>query len=194
MALSNLPALSGDSEIERLLAERDRLLAEQAELRGLSLDYSVIRLRIGDVTYGIPLHDIGVLLDAKLPDLLNSKRSMTSKEQALRSGIKALLPMMLRLIGGEVEKASRQLVEQGAGPLPLPDLKVRHADLMDYATRYVTALILSLLAINPWEAQLGETVDGPDGYVRLADLSGGIIPPSDGTPPPDASGGPADAA
>ena len=165
MALSNPPAVIEESPMTRL-------------------DDAVIRLRIGETTYGVPLRDLGALLDAHLPELVTGKGQLNSKEQALRSGVKAIVPLLLRLIGGEVEKFSRQLVEQGAPPLPLPDLKVRHADLLDYATRYVAALILSLLALQPWEATCGETVDGPGGYIRVSGLSGGVAPRPDGTPAP----------
>ena len=159
MALSNppanVPAVVDDSPIARL-------------------DDAVIRLRIGGVTYGIPLRDIGTLLDAHLPAFVTGRGELDAKAHALRSGLKALLPMALRLLAADVAQMSKQLEAQGAAPLPLPDLKARHRDLLDYGVRYFAALILSLLSANTWEAESGETVAGPNGYVRLSGLSGGI--------------------
>lgn len=163
MALSNpparVPAVVDDSPIARL-------------------DDAVIRLRIGGVTYGIPLRDVGALLDAHLPPFVTGVGALDMKAQTLRSGIKALLPMGLRLLASDVEGFSKQLEAQGGPALPLPDLKARHRDLLDYSVRYLAALILTLLASNTWEADLGETVEGANGYVRLSGLSGGVTGPA----------------
>ncbi len=155
MALSDLPAVVEPAPIA-------------------PLNDAVIRLRVGDVTYGIPLRDIGATLDGHMPAFVTGKGELGMREQTMRSGIKALLPMGLRLLATDVEHFSRQLEAQGAAPLPLPDLKARHADLLDYAVRYLAALILSVLASNTWEATCAETVAGPNGYVRLSGLSGGV--------------------
>ena len=175
MALSNPPAVIDESPIARL-------------------DDAVIRLRIGGVTYGIPLRDVGALLDAHLPPFVTGVGALDMKAQTLRSGIKALLPMGLRLLASDVEGFSKQLEAQGGPALPLPDLKARHRDLLDYSVRYLAALILTLLASNTWEADLGETVEGANGYVRLSGLSGGVTPRPDGAPASDAPGNEPDAA
>lgn len=167
-AVRNLPAVTGD----------DAALT--------TLNDAVIRLRVGDVTYGIPLRDVGALLDGRLPAFVTGKGDLDVKSQTLRSGIKAILPMGLRLLASDVEGFSRQLEAQGAAPLPLPDLKARHADLLDYTVRYLVALILSVLASNTWEASLGETVEGLNGYIRLSGLSGGVT--AHPTPEPDDDG------
>lgn len=175
MALSkppvNLPAVVEESPVARL-------------------DDAVIRLRVGDVTYGIPLRDIGALLDAHLPAFVTGQGELGMREQTLRSGIKALLPMGLRLLASDVAGFSHQLEAQGLNPLPLPDLKARHRDLLDYTVRYLAALILSVLSSTPWEAELGETVEGPDGYLRLSGLSGGLASASDGGPDANDGDGP----
>ena len=177
MALSNPPAIRepDESPIARL-------------------DDAVIRLRIGETTYGVPLRDLGALLDASLPAFVTGQGEMNGKQLALRSAVKALLPMGLRVLSSDVEQWSRQLEASGGPSLPLPDLKARHRDMLDYSVRYLAALILTLLSSTPWEATCGETVDGPDGYIRLAGLSGGVAPRPDGPPPPDASGDDSDAA
>ena len=153
MALSNPPAVVNDSPMA-------------------ALDSAVIRLSIGGETYGIPLSDIAAQLDAHMPAFVTGKGELGGREQAVRSGIKALLPMGLRLLASDVEAFSKGLQAQGAAPLPLPDLKARHADLLDYAVRYLAALILSVLSSQTWEAQVGERVEGASGYVRLSGLSG----------------------
>lgn len=177
MALSNPPAVREpeDSPIARL-------------------DDAVIRLRIGDVTYGVPLHDIGLLLDGSLPPFVTGQGEMNSKQHALRSAVKAILPMGLRVLATDVTQWSHQLQASGGPSLPLPDLKARHRDMLDYTVRYLAALILTLLSSTPWEATCGETVEGPNGYIRLSGLSGGVAPRPDGAAAPDAPGGPADAA
>lgn len=163
MALSNPPA-SVPASVPAIV--EDSPIAQ--------LDDAVIRLRVGDVTYGIPLRDLGALLDAHLPAFVTGQGALGAKEQAMRSGIKALLPMGLRLLASDVESFSRQLEAQGVAPLPLPDLKARHRDLLDYSVRYLAALILSVLSSQPWEAECAETVAGPNGYIRLSGLSGGV--------------------
>lgn len=175
MALSNPPATVQDSPMARL-------------------DDAVIRLRIGETTYGVPLRDIGALLDASLPPFVTGQGALDAKQQALRSAVKAILPMGLRVLGSDVEQWSRQLEASGGPSLPLPDLKARHRDMLDYAVRYLAALILSLLSSTPWEATCGETVDGPGGYIRLSGLSGGLTPGADRASTPDASGSDPDAA
>ena len=137
-----------------------------------ALDSAVIRLRIGDAVYGIPLSDIAAQLDTHMPAFVTGKGELGAREQAVRSGIKALLPMGLRLLASDVETFSRGLQAQGAAPLPLPDLKARHADLLDYSVRYLAALILSVLSSQTWEASIGERVEGASGYIRLSGLSG----------------------
>lgn len=159
MALSNPPART----------ERSQEASPMARL-----DDAVIRLRVGEVTYGIPLRDIGALLDDHMPAFVTGQGPLDGKSQAMRSAVKAIIPMGLRLLAADVEGFSRQLEAQGAQPLPLPDLKARHADLLDYAVRYLAALILSVLSSNTWEATVGESVGGAEGYVRLAGLSAGV--------------------
>jgi len=173
MALSNPPA-----GLPAVVPQGDSPMAR--------LDDAVIRLRIGETTYGVPLRDLGALLDASLPAFVTGQGDMNSRQQALRSAVKAILPMGLRVLGSDVEQWSRQLEASGGPSLPLPDLKARHRDMLDYTVRYLAALILTLLSSTPWEATCGETVAGPDGYIRLSGLSGGVAPRPDGTPAPDA--------
>lgn len=155
------------------------------------LDDATIRLRIGRTVYGIPLRDIGAGLDGALPSFVTGRPKpgeppLNVKQQAFRSGIKALIPMGLTLLAGDVEKFGRQL----GISLPLPDLKSRKRDLVDYAARYLAALVLSILASQTWEAEIGETVGDPEsgagGYLRLTR----VPRQSDPARPPDAPVGP----
>lgn len=91
------------------------IMAEDAPIAGL--DGAVIRLRIGAETYGVPLRDVGALLDQHMPAFVTGSAKdgapLDAKTSAVRSGIKALLPMALRLLASDVAKFSGELCEIG---------------------------------------------------------------------------------
>ena len=131
-----------------------------------------IRLRVGGIVYYVPATDLlGRLRDEHLPAFLTGKAA-NGKIGALRSGLKALLPLLWPLLVADVKKWSAELeAATGCPPLPLPDLTTRHPDALVYAIRYLAALLLSVLCTTEWQAE-GESLGSPDGYVRITRLSG----------------------
>lgn len=155
---------------------------------------TAIRLRIGPLVYCVPVADLmGALRDDNLPDFVTG-RGATGKAAALRSGVKALLPVLWPLLVADVKRWSAELeAATGCPPLPLPDLKTRHPDGLIYAMRYIAALLLAVLCATEWQAD-SEPLAGHDGYVWLTRLSGASGTPtaSGQAAAADGSGGPTD--
>ena len=139
---------------------------------------TAIRLRVGGVVYYVPAADLlGRLRDEHLPAFLTGQGA-PGRVGALRSGLKALLPLLWPLLVADVRKWSAELeAATGCPPLPLPDLTTRHPDALVYAIRYLAALLLSVLCTTEWQAE-GESVGSPDGYVRITRLSGATTSPA----------------
>lgn len=158
-----------ERELERIVDADTR---ELAPVNAPMEAQAAIRLRVGSTVFFVPVADLmGKLRDDNLPDFVTGKGA-TGKMAALRSGMKALLPLLWPLLIGDVKKWSAELeAATGCPPLPLPDLTTRHPDALIYAMRYIAALLLSVLCATEWQAE-SEPVAGHDGYIRLTRLSG----------------------
>ena len=150
----------------------ERIVEADSQAVGPVAAQAAIRLRVGPTVFFVPAVDLlAKLRDDNLPDFVTGKGA-TGKMAALRSGLKALLPLLWPLLIADVKRWSAELeAATGCPPLPLPDLSVRHPDALIYAMRYLAALLLSVLCATEWQAE-SEPVDGDGRYVRLTRLSG----------------------
>lgn len=128
-----------------------------------------IRVHADGRTYVVEMDALRDALLAHLPPFLAGSAGLTGRQKAIRTGIKALLPGMLTVLGEELRGAEGAIAEQTGAALSLPKPQIAgQDDLLRYAVAYAADLICALVTSVEWEAAC---VQSPDGDVRLAHLA-----------------------
>ena len=129
-----------------------------------------IRVKVGDTIYFLPIDALmAAYSDDNAPDFITGK-GITGKAAALRSLLKGGLALAWPMVTEHVKAINTGLAALHLPPLPLPDLKTRHKDGLQYFVQYGMAVSLAVLCSLDWEAT-SEPVGSDARYVRLAGLS-----------------------